>query len=347
MLRSPANLLFFIVAPLLVFSVLASAFSSLMQSYEKKGPFQVGYMLSEESFFATGIEALKDAGKEADVIFEEYSDGDVKELMDSHDLKGFVVFKEDSYVVWSREDAKTEGQILEYVLNAYVEGVNRAKLMLMSKEAEDLELSIERPAYMPAIDSTDYYGIIEIVYFGCCALVCVAGVLGNEKKYGIGKKYRVAGLSQLQIYLGRLLPMLLCVLICECVAVLISVTLMEVHWGNLLMSGLVVIFIILAASAFELMLYEITESMVLSIICSFAVVWIAGFLGGSFETYMFSGKPQKVKMLSPLYHGNRALVELSCMGHSNYVLYSVVYLGLIFVGCSIVALLSGMIRKRG
>ncbi len=371
MFRSPANLFLYIICPLVVLSVLANAFSSLMESYQKKGPFQVGYRMSAESFFESGMDVLRNVGKDADVLFEAYQEGDPKELMDQHDLKGFVDFQKDSYVIWTREDARVEGQTLEYLLNAFVEEVNRGKLRVMSamaaqgagmaeaaqgegmaevaqgEPADEVVLKVERPEFMPAIDSTDYYGIVEVVYFGWCALICAAGILGNEKKYGIRKKYQVAGMSQLQVYLGRLIPMFFVVLTCEAIAAVISATLLEVHWGNLWQSAAVMAMMVLAASAFELMIYALTDSMVLSIIISFAIVWVWGFFGGTFETYMFSTISRQIKMLSPIYYGNRALTELSCMGHSDYVGSSLLISGIMTVISSGLAVLFGMARKRG
>lgn len=382
MFRSPANLFLYILCPLVILSVLSNAFSALMESYQKQGPFQVGYRITEKSFFSAGMETFKAAAKETDVTFEEYADGDPETLMESLDLKGFVEFGDDSYVVWTREDAKVEGMTLEYLLNAYVEEADRVKLQIVSAMAMGQEgmpgemtevrkagesgldgevaltgesrldgevaLAVERPKFMPAIDSTDYYGIVEIVYFGWCALICAAGILGNEKKYGIRKKYQVAGMSQLQVYLGRLLPMFVMVAVCEFIAALISQTLLEVHWGeHLVQSAAVMLFMVLAASAFELMIYALTDSMVLSVIISFAVVWTWGFFGGTFETYMFSSLPATLKAISPIYHGNRALTELSCMGHSDYVWRSLLISGGMTVVCSGLALVFGAARKRG
>ena len=370
MFRSPANLFLYILCPLVILSVLSNAFSTLMESYQKQGPFQVGYRITEKSFFNAGMETFKSAAKEADVTFEEYADGDPQTLMENLDLKGFVEFGDDSYVVWTREDAKVEGMTLEYLLNAYVEEADRMKLQIVSAMAAgqagmpgemtdvrkagessldgEVALVVERPKFMPAIDSTDYYGIVEIVYFGWCALICAAGILGNEKKYGIRKKYQVAGMSQLQVYLGRLLPMFVMVAVCEFIAALISQTLLEVHWGeHLVQSAAVMFFMVLAASAFELMLYSLTDSMVLSVIISFALVWEWGSFGGAFETYMFSSSPAYIKAISPIYYGNRALTELSCMGHSDYVWRSLLISGGMTVVCSGLALVFGAARKRG
>ncbi len=207
-------------------------------------------------------------------------------------------------------------------------------------------INIEHPYFVPAIDSTDYYGIIEVVYFGWCAIVCISGLLSSEKKNRINDKLYVSNLSVTQIYLARLIPLSITCALGVSIAAVIGMVFMGVHWGNLVLSAIVVILMIFAASAFEMMLYEITNSMLVTIIVSFAIVWIWGFFGGSFETYMFSPHSMTLKNIDPIYHGNRALVELSCMGHSDYVLSSVIYSVLMIVVCSIVAVFAGNVRRR-
>ena len=113
------------------------------------------------------------------------------------------------------------------------------------------------------------------------------------------------------------------------------------------MSILIVFMMILAGTALGMMLYNISDSLVITIILQFTIVWFLGFFGGSFETYMFSGTSDLLKHLSPIYHGNRALVELSCMGESNYAASAVWYSLAITVVCSAIAISAGSIRKRG
>ena len=366
MFRSPANIILFILMPLIVSSVLASAFSALMKSYENKTPFDAGYCIEQESIFYVGMDGLKAGGKQTGVNFMECDEvkpvpdpadeeagltheKNVKSVMELRNLNVFVEFGRATYTVWAREDAKAEAQILEYLLNAYVEGADRMKLrMLQVDEAgAEVKLNIERPEFLPAVNSTDYYVIIELAYFGWCALVCAAGLLGAEKKYGIAQKYRVAGLSGTQIYLARFIPMVICVLSCEAISAVVAGGVLDVHWGSPAQSICVFVGMLLAACAFELLIYEITQSMVLSIISSFCIVWFMGYFGGSFETYMFSSLPQVLKNISPIYHGNRALVELSCMGHSNYMFSSLLYSLLLFAGCSVVSIALSRARKRG
>lgn len=113
------------------------------------------------------------------------------------------------------------------------------------------------------------------------------------------------------------------------------------------MSIFIVFMEILAGTAFGMMLYNLSDNLVITIIMLFATVWFMGFFGGSFETYMFSSMPDTLKHLSPIYHGNRALVELSCMGESHYVVSALWYCLAITVICSIIAIIAGSIRKRG
>ena len=178
-------------------------------------------------------------------------------------------------------------------------------------------------------------------------MICATGVLNNEKKYGIGRRFRVSNLSEFQNYMGKWIPITLTVSVGMAAATGITILLYDIHWGNPVLSILIVFLMILAGSAFGMMLYNISDNLVITVIVLFTIIWFMGFFGGSFETYMFSSIPDEIKHLSPIYHGNRALVELSCMGKSDYVASTVCYSSAITVICSAVAILAGKIRKRG
>ena len=200
---------------------------------------------------------------------------------------------------------------------------------------------------MPAVDSRDYYGIIYIVYFCWCGMICATGVLSDEKKYGIVRRFQVSNISESQNFLAKFIPITLTVTVGMSIASAITVLLYDIHWGNPMLSMGIVFMMIVAGTALGMMLYNISNSLVITIIIQFTIVWFMGFFGGSFETYMFSGISDTLKHLSPIYHGNRALVELSCLGESTYVASAVIYSMAITVACSIIAIVAGYIRKRG
>lgn len=348
MFRNTWILIIMITGPVLVIAILSSAFSELMKSYEGVDEFSVGYRVEKDSPLSGYIESIKEAGKENGIIFYEYPEGDPKTVIENNELAGFAEFTEDAYVLYQSADYETEGTVLEYFLGKVMsEGINMS-LQMMNQAAEvDVKLPVQQLKFMPAIDSKDYYGIIYIVYFCWCGMICATSVLSNEKKYGIERKFQVSDLSDFQLYMSKLVPITLTVSLGMAAAVLITVLLFGIHWGNALISTVIVFMMILAGASFGMMLYNISNNLVITVVVLFTAVWFMGFFGGSFETYMFSSMPDIAKQLSPIYHGNRALVELSCMGHSEYIASAAGYSFAITVVCSAAAVLAGSIRKRG
>jgi len=316
-----------------------------MKSYEGVDEFAVGYRIQGTANENIIVESVKIAGEEAGILFYEYPEGAVRDIMEKNELAGFVEFSGNTYVVYKSSDYETEGITLEYFMNKVMNaGVNA---FLKIQEQKEIVLPVKELDFMPAIDSKDYYGIIYIVYFCWCGMICATGILSNEKKYGIVRRFKVSNISELQNYLGKFIPITLTVTVGMAIATGITILLYDIHWGNPFLSVIVVFMMIVAGTALGLMIYNVSDSLVITIILLFTIVWFMGFFGGSFETYMFSGTSDILKHLSPIYHGNRALVELSCMGESDYVASAVGYSLIITVVCSAIAIFAGYIRKRG
>lgn len=345
MFRNTWSMVVMLLGPLLVIAVLSSAFSELMKSYEGVDEFAVGYRLQGSVQDSLMMESAKHAGEESGILFYEYPEGDIQDVMEKNGLAGFVELSEDSYVVYKSADYEVEGIALEYFMHRLMqEGVN---VLLQMEEQDAAALPVKELEFMPAVNARDYYGIIYIAYFCWCGLICATGVLGNEKKYKITRRFQVSDISGTQIYLSRFIPITLVVSAAMAAATGITVMLYDIHWGPLVLSALVVFMMIMAGNALGLMLYHISDNLVISVIMLFTIVWFMGFFGGSFETYMFSSLPDLAKQISPIYHGNRALVELSCMGRSDYVVSSLMYSLAVTLICSAVAVLANSIRRRG
>ena len=343
MFRNTWSVVFMLLGPILVIAILSSAFSELMKSYESVDEFAAGYRVQDEN--KTLLEWVTAAGAESGILFYEYPEGDIKDVMAKNELAGFVEFAEGEYTVYTSADHEVEGIALEFFMNKVMSaGLN---VSLQAEKQQAIVLPVKQLEYMPAIDSVDYYGIIYIVYFSWCGLICATGVLSSEKKYGIVRRFQVSAISESKNYLGKMIPTALTVAVGMGIVAVITVLLYDIHWGNPPLSALIVFMMIAAGVALGLMFYNISNSLVITIILQFAVVWFMGFFGGSFETYMFSRTSDMLKHLSPIYHGNRALVELSCMGESSYVASSMVYSLAITVACSAIAIFAGYVRKRG
>lgn len=343
MFRNTWSIMIMILGPILIIAVLSSAFSELMKSYEGVEEFSVGYRIEETE---TGmLEAMKTAGEENGILFYEYPEGEIKDVMEKNELEGFVKLSKDKYTVYTSEDYDIEGITLEYFMDKVMNaGLNDS---LQVQEQPEITLLTEQLDFMPAIDSMDYYGIIYIVFFAWLGMICATGVLSNEKKYGIVQRFQVSNISEGQIFLGKIVPIVLTVAGGMAVATMITIFLFDINWGNPLLSAIIVFLMIVAGAALAMMFYNISNSLVITVILQFTIIWILGEIGGSFETYMFKSLLEKIKSISPLYHGNRALVELSCMGESSYVVSSIIYSVGIIVVCSVIAIVAGDIRKRG
>lgn len=349
MFRNKWVLAWLIIGPLLVIAILSSAFSDLMQSYEGVEDFKAGYRVEGESVFDENMDAIKEAGKEAGITFLEYPAGEPKEVIENNGLAGFVEFGADDYTVYESADYETEGISLEYFMDRTMRIYAKSVLQTMLPEAEEkaVEFPVKELSYMPAVDSKDYYGIIYIVYFAWCGIICLANVLSNEKKYGINRKFQVTTVSAFKMYLAKWIPAVLMVSAGLGITTILTILLFDIHWGNALLSTGLFLLNIMASVAFGLMFYYLFHNIAMTIIAVFVSVWIMGFFGGSFETYMYCGWSDTVKNLSPIYHANRALVEISCMGHSTHTGSCILYMSAITVICSVISVVADKMRKRG
>ena len=348
MFRNTWSIVVMLLGPILVIAVLSSAFSSLLKSYEGVDEFAVGYRVESDNVVTDYIEVLQEAGAENGIAFYDYPQGEPKDVMERNELAAFVEFVGDEYVVYKSADYEVEGITLEYFLGRVMsESVNTYLDAVSQTDEVSVELPISQIDFMPSVNARDYYGIAYIVYFCWCGMICATGMLSNEKKYGIERKFQVSNVSNIQLYIAKLVPITLTVLAGMGSATIISIFLFDIHWGNALLSALIVFMMILAGSALGMMFYNISNNLAITIIALFSIVWVMGFFGGSFETYMFSSMPEISKLVSQIYHVTRALVELYCMGHSEYVGSAIGYSFVIAAVCSVIAVLAGTVRKRG
>ncbi len=345
MLRNKWIIVVMILGPVFVIAILSSAFEDLMKSYEKVDSFYVGYSVEQQSVFADYMDQIKVAGEESGMIFTEYPEGDPEELMRKNELAGFVEFGQDRYVLYQSADYKIEGITLEYFISRIVG--QAAGNILQAGTAPEMDLPVEELEYMPAVDSKDYYGIVYIVYFIWCGIVCISGVLSSEKKNGISKKFQVSPISGTNLFLSKWIPCVGVIAGGMAVAILVCVWMFGIKWGNILWSILILLLSVMAATAFELFIYYIFNNLAVTIVAVFTVVWVMGFVGGSFETYMFSSIPEGIKKLSPIYYIDRVLVEYSCMGESSYTGSCILFMLAIIIICAAGALFVDKMRKGG
>lgn len=368
--RSWINVLLFAICPVIVSAVLISAFSDLLEKYQERGQMRCGYSIESGSVWESAEEALKISGEQADITFVRFGAEEPEEMISKNELAGFVKLEDGNYKIYRVAEQPTQGAALEYFMSIFCDEMTNAKIdsvkkdpfatdtpdtdpfakdekMLGADPYENIQLNIEHPSFLKAVDSKGYYGIVFVLYYAWCAIICASGILTSEKKYGIRRRYVVSALNDTQLYLGRFLPLAAVVFLGTVVAAILNSICFGTSWGNLLYAGSLFLIMTAASSALGMMFQSLTDNMIITVILTFSLVWIAGFFGGSFETYMFSDRPEFLKQLSPIYHCNRAMVEQASSGSSNYFGSALLYCAGIIVVCSLISITANSIRRRG
>jgi ABC-2 type transport system permease protein len=349
-LRRKWILLLIIVTPVLIIGMLAGAFKDLMASYEGVKEIKVGYQIANQSVWQSTITQLND--KVANQMhFQKYEANHMQDLFENGACDVFVVFGEKDYTVFEPKDKMAEGLTIEYCLNEAGEQIASARnvqpklttaLQGKTDASEQIKPINLQPVKMPGafqIASKDYYGIIYIVFFSALGIITISSVFSSERKNKIGARYGIAPVPKGSLYLGKLVPRIVVSMGATLIAAILATVQYEIHWGNLATAfGIMALFII-TTSCFDVLLCYLCKNLALATGIVFSVMWAAGFAGGSFETYIYSGTPQWIKDMDPVYYVNRTLVESSVMGHSDYTIRCIIFLAAI----ATLSLLAGVI----
>ena len=347
MIRNKFIIILMLLGPVLVTAALSSAFSSLMSKYDLSTDLTVGYTSSNTSDL-TFMEQIKDTANENGIEFKRFDTNDYSSALNSEHFDVYVVFEDGSYTLYQEKDHRMESDTVGYLLSTVYHTAAYQPVVSADQTQTPVSRSVhyqrETVPKIPTPDSTNYYGIIEIVYFLWCGISALAAVISSERKNHIQTRFNLSAMSKFQLFLGKAIPCTLAVFLETMLSAIICVFLFHVHWGNLIGSALILLLGSIAATCLGIFLFYLFRNTVIPVICIFVLTWIYGFLGGTFETYMFSIYPETVKRCSPIYFMNRTLVEYSTTGSSSFTIPTIVYLCIFSVICAIAGIL--LMNKR-
>lgn len=354
MLRSKWILILMIILPLVTIALLANAFREMLDSAYKMEEFKVGYRVEKDSGYKELLEPFQTVCKENSIILQEFPEGDIEVLLKSEAVAVFVDIKaEDSYIIYKSNDRNTEAAITENIFANFFYQVNEVNnLTIYSREQGITDIpEVKAPQVLreklktdPLPSSTDYYGIVYIVYFAWCGMVSLVAVISSERKSAIPKRMKVSHLSNLSYYLGKFIPCTLAIFLEVSAAWALSVILYDIHWGNIMLSALIIFLVSMGSSAFGIVLFQLFRNVGVGIVLGFVITWVAGFFGGCFQTYMYAHLPKVLVELSPFYYLNRTLIEHSVKGYSDYTVKCILMLLGIIVVFSVIGVL--MINRK-
>ena len=325
--RNKALIIIIMVGVLLVILALSNAFHDLLGQAERAANFTVGYQMSSDSIYKayedTFVSSLDDEG----VSCRKYADEQPEKVIENGDVEVFVDFSGDGYHIYGGSDSELQTRTIQYVLFAADETI----LAAMSGQPK----AVFEPTALPHTETADaqnYYSIVELAYFISLSALFLSMVVSEERKNRISLRYRIGNVGRAGLYFGKLIP---CALTAIATLVVIDGTLatllFDVEWGSIPTAFGLLCLASFAFTAFGMIFILLFDNMAASIGALFAVIWFAGFAGGTFESYMYSAFPESVKRLSPIYYVNRTLCEYSVSGHSDYLAPCILYLAVITV----------------
>lgn len=332
MFRNKWSILLMIAGPVLVITVLSSAFGEMMKSYTPAGDFTAGYSIEKGSGWEEVMTGIKEATDNNGIKLQEFSiDGTsstaVKDVFKRKEAEVFVALGKNSYHIYKQKELEAEGGKFEYFFYQVMQSLSR-------KDAggiEKININTVPVEGMPRPDSRDYYGIVQIVYFSWCSIIILSPLFTSEKKNRIVQRLNTSPASGFSLYMGKVLPCIALTMLLTFLGAVLCTVFLGIGWGNIAGTLLVMALSIIASSLFSILIYYLLGNMAVTIGIVFTLVWIAGYLGGSFETYLFSSLSDRIKEVSPLYYINRTLVEYSTKGSSSFTLRCLLYLAVISI----------------
>ncbi len=349
MLRSKWILFLMVILPVITIALLSNAFKEMMDTSDKMISFRVGYRISDDSLYKDMLPELIKECEKNDITLQEYPEGEIDTLLKEEVVAVFVeITNDNSYTVYKSTNKDVEAGIMESIFSDFFYQINEyltTQAYLSENNITVTASSVEHQMIKevlsndPVPNSTDYYGIIYIVYFAWCGMISLVAVISSERKSAIPIRMRVTHLPKLSYYLGKFIPCSLAVFIEICSAWILSCLLLDIHWGRLELSIIIVFLLSMAVSAFGMVLFQLFRNVAISIVAGFVITWIAGFFGGSFEPYMYLPLPKVLIHSSPIYYTNRTLVEFSTKGSSDYLGICVLFLLGILVVFGVIGIL--------
>lgn len=347
MFRDKILIVILVILPVIVIAVLSSVFSDVLKKNYSMEAFKVGYYVQPDSKVEAIMPKVIQGFKDNNIKLEEMKVQEGVRKVKSKAIEAFVEINDNKYTIYKRNEESSGSEILENSVGSVMYVYDGSK-MLMGHLLEDSNnlLSVQKIKADPMPSSTVYYGIVEVVYLICFGMIGVTALINSERKYGVINRIKLTNASPVVLFLGKLIPSVIAMSVEVSIAVLASTVLMGVDWGNSLLTSAGIIFLeIMSVSAFGILISTIIKNQALINVIIFLLSFSLGFLGGSFQTYMYNIISYDLVKLSPIYYINRSLVELSTKGSSAYIGSCIEILAAIFIVSSTLEIL--FISRRG
>lgn len=341
MLREKMTMIFLIVLPVFFIALLSSAFSKELNKNYTIEPFSVGYNVEAGSRIGDSFQGFINNFKENKITLLEMKRDKGIEAIKNGSLSVYIELNDDKYTIYKKDGLDVNTMIFENSISTamYFYDGNKALINYLMEKGLPVEINngvidgnknfikLETLKVDPVPTSEVYYGIVEIAYFIWFGMMAASNLVSNERKYGVTDRIGLTTASSLTLFFGNLISAVLVIFVQIAIATIFSTILIGVDWGTSpILSITIIILEIIACSALGIVLSLLIKSQALVNVLIVLFGFLFGFIGGSNQTYMYNFVSDNVAKISPLYHINRTLVELSTKGYSDYTNSCIIFL---------------------
>lgn|GEM_PF-1103227 len=346
MFRDKLTMFIFIVFPVMLIAILSSAFSKTLDKNYTIKPFSVGYSIENGSNIEKNLPSFIKSFEKNKISFSKMGIGQGIDKVKNESITAFIEMDDNKYTIYKRDGLNVNTAIFENGIGSmmYFYDGNKTLMSYMAEKGIPIKIenenktdnsnfvNLETIKVNPMPTSTVYYGIVEVVYIIWFGMITASFIVSKERKNGVTRRIGLSNANSFIVFCGKLIPAVISISIQIGIATLASIILMGVNWGNspLLSAGIILLEII-ASPALGILMAIIIKSEVLVGVIVFLSSFFFGFIGGTFQTYMFNLVSDNLTKVSPLYYINRTLVEISTMGHSDYTNRCILLLTVIFL----------------
>lgn len=359
LLRNKIMVGMFTIFPILLITILSSAFSLDLKNDYVLESFEVGYSIEKGTEIEPYFMVFKDQIKEIPVTFIEMTKDEALSALEDKKITCYVELNDQKYTLYKNQGLDINTIIVETTLDSGLylyDGIKELQSLtpdgsLVSDSTQpskdtteflDEFINISKLDADPIPEAQDYYGIVQLVYiiwFGIASCITFAD---TERKSGVVYRIALSKANTSILFLGRFIPTVFSLCFQVGIALITSTILLKINWGPYpLLSFGILLLEIIAISAFGTTISFIIKNVSLINIGTYVASFIFGMLGGCFQTYMYNVDESLAKW-SPLYYINRTLVELSTKGYSAYLNKSIILL-MSVIGLSLII---GVIYSR-
>lgn len=358
LLREKITWVFMLILPVLLIMVLSSAFTGMLnESYEMK-ELKVGYAIEEESLIKNSFDEFISGFKENKINLIEINKEEAISKIKSDQIVAYLDINDDKYTIYKSSEESIEESIFESTFSTVMYSYDGMKTLMKpiygdsvtveadSNEANGDIVKVEVLDTEPMPSAIVYYGIVVLVYVIWVGMIISASMANYERKSSIAERIWITNVKSSTIFFGKLISVVLCVIIQIGLSATVATITMNINWGEkpYLIAGLILLEIITTSSIGIMAATFLKSESLVTVLCVLSA-FVFGFIGGSFQTYMYNFVSDKIASLSPLFYINKTLVQIAVKGYSDLTLVTVVLLISLFIVSGLLSVI-GIARGR-